>query len=107
MNPAINELLHLFGPEALSEIMVAFRESLHDFEKTLSTLIHTPDLPGFRKIGHKLKSTFISMGEPEMSKLCEALEQANSHENAVSVAAKCLCRTPEIKERVQRFLKGV
>jgi signal transduction histidine kinase/CheY-like chemotaxis protein/HPt (histidine-containing phosphotransfer) domain-containing protein len=74
----LSDLEKKIGPEFTAKVINSFISTLTEFREKIVEFASSGDIENLKKLGHKYKSSSLTVGAEKMSKLCLQLEKCES-----------------------------
>jgi len=102
-----SELLRLFGPAGVSELIGALRKDLPMTRARQEQAALEHDLPALKRVAHSLRGASLQLGADDLARLCASAEQAALDESPVAsqLGAQALARYSALIERLEDELQ--
>ncbi|MCB0351008.1 MAG: response regulator, partial [Bdellovibrionales bacterium] len=84
-NDALDKLKQSIGDKATAKVVSIFISSLSDFKFTFESCIGNQNIEDLNRLGHKYKSSALTVGAYRFSELCKQLEQTKSIEEVMQM----------------------
>lgn len=104
-----SELLRLFGPAAVAELLSALRKDLPTAQARQEQAAQSQDFPGLRRVAHSLRGASLQLGADDLARLCASAEQAalDGSPDAAELGAQALTRYSALIERLEDELRRI
>ncbi|TDU23200.1 HPt (histidine-containing phosphotransfer) domain-containing protein [Panacagrimonas perspica] len=104
-----SELLRLFGPTGVAELLGALRNDLPTTRARQAQAIQSHDFPGLKRIAHSLRGASLQLGAEDLARLLASAEHAalEGSTEAAELGAQALARYSALIERLDDELRRI